>query len=234
MRRIKKNRFFVFKNFKRICVGLVAVAILIATALPFSAKASNANNNKFVVVIDAGHGGRDGGCVGASGVLEKDLTLQYASTLKDICKDFGFDVELTRKTDDGLYDAFAPNKKLDDLNKRLDIIKKAKPNLLISLHMNSFSSSSVKGSNVFYKSNNSQSQVFADNIKSQFISSLQSAKNGTKSGDFYLLNESSCPSVLVECGFISNIQEEKLLQTKEYEQKLCYAIFCGILNAISK
>ena len=136
---------------------------------------------------------------------------------------------MTRTTDNGLYNPFSSNKKKDDMKERKKIIEKANPDFVISIHMNSYSASSSRGAQVFYKEGDSNSELLAKSIQKQFVQNLIKPRKTAQSGDYYILNCTKFTSVIVECGFISNKEEESLLLTKEYKDKVCYNILCGMI-----
>lgn len=185
----------------------------------------------FTIVIDAGHGGIDGGCEGTlEGSNERELNLLYANTLKKYFEEYGIDVVMTRTTTDGLYSAFSTNRKKDDMEKRRQIIEKANADVIISIHMNSFPLKSCRGAHVFYNPENEVSKNLADALQKSLYTSLSYAKKEAGVGDYYMLNCTDVPAVIVECGFLSNIEEEKLLLSSDYREKLCYAILCGVIK----
>lgn len=139
-------------------------------------------------------------------------------------------VIMTRTNQNGLYSPFASNKKKDDMLVRKKIIENAKPDFIVSIHMNSFDSQSSRGAQVFYNKNNENSKLLAEQIQKQFISNLTKARKTCQHGDYYILNSTIYPSVIVECGFISNKEEEQLLLTEEYRNKVCFSILCGLLG----
>lgn len=186
-------------------------------------------SNGITIVIDAGHGGRDGGSVGVNGTIEKEINLEYAVLLKEKFVANGFYVVLTRKTDDGLYSPFAKNKKISDMNERMRIIKKTNPNLVISIHMNSFSDSSVSGANCYHKLDDDSSIKCADLIQESLKTYCGAKNSKSKKGDYYILNCSYYTSVLIECGFLSNSLEEKMLNNEEYKEKIIQAIYSGVI-----
>lgn len=190
---------------------------------------SSSRSNGYTIVIDAGHGGRDGGSVGADGSIEKELNLAYSIELRDKLVENGYKVYMTRSTDDGLYSEFDKNKKVSDMNKRMEIIKKANPNLVISIHMNSFQDRSVSGAMTFYRCDDESSRVVGDLIQKSL--KLEGLANTEKSkvGDYFMVNCSYYTSVLIECGFISNPEEEKKLITDEHRSKIINAIYHGVL-----
>lgn len=185
--------------------------------------------NGITIVLDAGHGGRDGGSVGVNGTIEKEINLEYVLALKDKLVENGYKIVLTRKNDDGLYSEFAKNKKTSDMNARFQIIKKANPNLVISVHMNSFSSESARGATTYYRKGDVSGKQCADLIQKSLKSYCGALRSESKVGDFYMLNCSYYSAVLIECGFISNPEEERMLNTEEYKQKMIDAIYNGIL-----
>lgn len=185
--------------------------------------------NGITIVLDAGHGGRDGGSVGVNGTIEKEINLKYTLALKEKLVSAGYRVELTRKTDDGLYLESAKNKKMSDLNARMEIIKRANPNLVISIHMNSFSSPSAHGASTYYRSGDESGQIVSDLIQQSLNTYLGAPSTKGKVGDYYILNESYYTAVLIECGFLSNPEEERLLNTDEYLEKFVDAVYNAIL-----
>ncbi len=185
--------------------------------------------NGYVIVLDAGHGGRDGGSIGVNGTIEKEINLEYVLLLKESLVKQGYKVILTRKSDDGLYSEFAKNKKTSDMNARYKIIKKANPNLVISIHMNSFKSESAKGAMTYYRKGDKSGNQCADIIQKSIATYCGARSLSGKVGDYYMLNCSYYTSVLIECGFISNAEEERLLNSSAYKKQLVEAITRGVL-----
>lgn len=190
---------------------------------------SVSNYNGITIVLDAGHGGRDGGSVGVNGTIEKEINLKYTLALKEKLVQAGYRVVLTRKNDDGLYSETASNKKMSDMTARYNIIEKTNPNLVISIHMNSFSLPSAKGASCYYRANDEASKTCADLIQSALNTYCEAPSNQSKVGDYYILNCSYYTSVLIECGFISNPEEERLLNSEEYMNRFIDAVYAGIL-----
>ena len=217
---IKKKMFFVFFIYGVLVVTFCATFFSISTvAVP---------KTTHTIVIDAGHGGIDGGAEGdLTGVLESELNLKYAKTLGKICKEFGFRVVFTRENSAGLYDESEQNKKKSEMQKREKIIRQAKPDLVVSLHMNSFPGD-ARGAHVFYAKGSSSGEALAKSVSKVLSEKVEYSHKEAKVGDYYILNCSSCPSILVECGFLSNAEEEILLQKEEYVFDFCYNVFCGI------
>lgn len=216
----KKHIFIVLLSFV-----LVACFLILPNAIRISSP-----KTKYTVVIDAGHGGIDGGCKGAStSVTEASLNLDYAKCLQEKLEGFGFRVIMTRTTESGLYNPLATNKKRDDMKKRRQIIENANADFVVSIHMNSYSSS-ASGAQVFYGNDDEPSKLLATTIQKHFLANLQNAKKEIKIGDYYMLNEIKSPSVLIECGYLSNPKEEALLISEEYKNEVCYSILLGILE----
>lgn len=216
-----------FKTHKFLIVSLL-IMLLLSVIYTQIVSYTASKFNGITIVLDAGHGGRDGGSVGANGTIEKTINLEYTLLLKDRLVNAGYRVILTRKNDDGLYNAFAKNKKLSDMNERFKIIKKANPNLVVSIHMNSFKNSSARGASTYYRQGDKASQTVGDLIQKSLHASCNANYTNSKVGDYYILNCSYYTSVLIECGFISNPNEEALLNSKEYKLKFVEAVFDGI------
>lgn len=192
------------------------------------------------IVLDAGHGGLDGGSVAADDTVEKDINLAITLKLKDILNFMGFDVILTRETDVSLHDETKKTthgKKVSDLENRLDIINDHPDSIFISIHQNHFPQSKYKGTQVFYSSNNEESIKIAQSIQQRIINDLQNDNNraikdiGTAS---YLMKNSKVPSVLIECGFISNNEDLANLKNDEYQKKFSFSVLCGLMEAVNQ
>lgn len=221
-------------NFKKSLIFFAIFVLLFVLnynmATGFEKANSQSQGKNLCIVLDAGHGGIDGGCQGrVTKVYERDITLKISQLLEQFLKSAGVRVVQTRTNADGLYGAFTSGFKLRDLNKRKQIIESAKPNLVISLHLNSFVDSSVCGAQVYFKPEDVASHEFADKIQQLFAKNLNARKTLSEKGDFFILNCTPFSGVLIECGFLSNEKEEALLVTEQYQQKVAYQIFCGIM-----
>lgn len=181
-----------------------------------------------VIFIDAGHGGDDGG-TSFDGVLEKDINLEFAFTLKEVLEREGYKVFLTRDGDYDLASKASKNRKREDILKRVDLINSSNCFLYISIHANSYSSSKIHGAQVFYNSNNIDSKNLANCIQESIV---QEVKNTTRTAlaikDKYLIDNTKKIGCLIEIGFLSNEEEKKLLQSKGYKIVLSEAILLGI------
>jgi len=212
-----------------VAVVLIFAVLCLCVGL-YNNSVASSPKSKYTVVIDAGHGGIDGGSVGVNtNVAEANLNLDYAKCLQGLMADFGFNVIMTRTTDNGLYNPLATNKKKDDMKKRKAIVENSNADFVISIHMNSYNLTSC-GAQVFYGEGDEPSQLLANNIQKYFIKYLQKPRQETKVGDYYILNAIKAPSVLVECGYLSNPTEEALLLTEDYKKEVCYCILLGVLE----
>ena len=223
--------FIVWKSKRVIALllALIVVELALTTCLlvdMFSLKKTTLID--FTVVIDAGHGGIDGGVVGVDGVKESTLNLAYSRQLGEIFERSGFNVVYTRKTEGGLYGLPTNGFKLRDMKKRKEIIDKARPNLLISVHMNKFRQSTRTGPQVFYQEGKEQGQTLAESLQRVF-NDFTGNSHQAIAGDFYVCRETSCPAVIVECGFLSNPDECAELQTDSYREMICNFIFNGVM-----
>ncbi len=186
---------------------------------------------KRTLIIDAGHGGKDGGAVSVTGSLEKDLTLDMSLNMKEIFNLLGYDIIMTRETDIELTSDKGSSRKSKDLYGRLDISEKNPDVLFVSVHMNKFSQSKYSGLQVYYSPNNTLSKKIADTVQENIKNILQTdnnrlAKPATRS--IFLLYKIKAPAILIECGFISNPNEAELLETKEYRQDLSLALVSSL------
>ena len=233
---IAKKNTIVF-TIVSLCIFMFLIALLTFT-IP---KAYNSELDP-LVIIDPGHGGEDGGAVGKSGVVEKDINLKISLALRDILHLMGYDTIMTREKDKAIYDEEAiklRQKKRSDLKNRLSIIHKnsGDNSIFISIHQNKFPNEKYSGTQIFYSSNNPESEELALKIRENIVSKLQ--KNNereikeSKSGIF-LLKKSNIPSVVVECGFLSNAEEEKKLNDNVYQKQLALCISMGINDFFQK
>ena len=191
-----------------------------------------AHSQSFTVVIDAGHGGIDGGVSGVNTkVKESDLNLDIAKKLKAEFESAGIKVVMTRSSYGGLYGTTAKGFKLRDMKKRIEIINSANADLMISVHLNYYSSPSRRGATVFFGQGKERGQRLATCVQKFFNKmSGQTREFSPLKGDYYLLNLANCPSVICECGFLSSAEDEKLLLTEEYRQEIAKSIFLGAVE----
>lgn len=191
--------------------------------------------SKPVIVIDAGHGGEDSGAVD-NGLLEKDINLPIALRLRDMLTVCGYEVRMTRETDVSVYDKTAQTtreKKVSDLKNRTTLINSDPGQILVSIHQNKFEQSQYFGTQIFYASQNQESERLAESIRKSVVGLLQPDNQrelkpaGT---NIYILAHAEVPAVIVECGFLSNPDEAAKLSDEHYQQQMAFAVCCGILS----
>jgi len=187
------------------------------------------------IVVDAGHGGEDGGAQGKSRVLEKDLNLAIAKDLQSLLQAAGFRVVMTRTSDTALSNDLDTirARKTSDLKNRLRLVESQNSCILVSIHQNFFTQSRYSGSQLFYSQHSDDSKVLAEAIRARITGLLQ--KNNTRkckpaTSSIYLLWNTKVPAVLVECGFLSNDEEAALLNNQQYQKKMAFSIYCGLLD----
>ena len=193
------------------------------------------NSGKKCVVIDAGHGGNDPGKIGVDDSREKDLNLVIADKVKRILEQQDIDVIMTRETDTGLYEEDASNKKVQDLKKRVSIINENQPDCVISIHQNSFTEEKYRGAQVFYYGPSERSRGLAASIQQALIEfqDPDNTRQEKANEDYYLLRKETVPTVICECGFMSNAAEEALLKSEMYQEKTAWAISVGIVRYLN-
>lgn len=191
----------------------------------------------FTVVLDAGHGGEDGGAVSASGIYEKDLNLAVATLLRELLESNGIRVVMTRETDVLLYDRnvdYHGRKKALDLAARKKIAEETPNSIFVSIHMNAYPESQYHGLQVWYSPNHPQSRAIAEAIQDTVAEALQpenTRRPKSATSSIYLLHHLNTPAVLVECGFLSNSEEATRLGDPEYQKQIALLIFLAIMEA---
>lgn len=209
---------------------LAGLCVLIFGAIRYNLSVASAAiaNMPPVMIIDAGHGGEDGGATGVSGASESMLNLEISLRLEQLLSFCGFDTLMVRSTDTAIYSGNCENlseKKVSDLKNRVALINRTQPGILVSIHQNHFSQEKYSGAQVFYARTNS-SRELAEAIRS----ALNTHRPCKPADSVYLMEKIQCPGVLVECGFLSNSREEALLLQPEHQKK----IVCAITGALSQ
>lgn len=188
------------------------------------------------IIIDAGHGGEDGGATSCTGVLESTYNLDISLRLNDLFHLLGYDTKMTRTTDVSIYTKAETiaQKKVSDLKERVRIVNETKNALLLSIHQNNFSDSRYSGAQVFYAGTGGSEQL-AKQLQSAFVSTLNigSSRKSKRSDGVYLMEHINCTGVLIECGFLSNVEEEAKLRSVDYQQKLCCVIAATVSQFLS-
>lgn len=191
-------------------------------------------SSRNTVVIDAGHGGKDAGAIGIDGSKEKDINLAIALDLYDFLRVSGINSALTRNGDYQTY--FLENQRTkEDIYNRMDVVNSIPNSVLISIHQNHFENENEWGTQIWYSANNDKSKMLADKILDSVKSNLQPDNNRTnKQSDssYYLLYKAVSPSVMVECGFTSNSNENRKLQDNKYQSDMAYSIMLGICDEV--
>ncbi|MEE1100521.1 MAG: N-acetylmuramoyl-L-alanine amidase [Agathobacter sp.] len=219
-------------KFRHIIILVLFIAIFFSARQLAAFAKSNPPKIKCCIAIDAGHGGLDPGKVGINGALEKDINLAIALKLSKLLEEKGFSVILTRTSTEDLSDKDSTNRKLDDLRNRVKLISDKKADFTVSIHQNSFTDPSVRGPQTFYYSESEESKTLASIIQLSLDTSLEIEKSrGIKeNSDYYIFKKNPTPTVIVECGFLSNSDEASLLTTDEYQNKITKAICDGIID----
>lgn len=229
------KRFVVWRR-RLWVIGVVAVcAVLLAVTVGSIAVTVDTRGTASLrptIVIDAGHGDFDGGAVAPDGTTEKTINLAVALPLENFLTLCGFDVVMTRIDDTALHEndeATLREKKVSDMKARLALYEQA--DLNVAIHQNMFGSTKYCGTQVFYSTNHPLSKPLGDSIRSEVVRLLQpdntrELKSGSK--DIYLLYRATAPTVLVECGFLSNAEELAQLKDEDYQRQLAFGIACGI------
>lgn len=222
---LKKKQLFIAV----LCIVLCAAFALGGAGIA-KAKASSPAY-EYVVVIDPGHGGQDGGVTGKNGYKESDFNLAMAKELSAMLDAAGYGVVMTRTDENGLYSDSDSNKKQADMAARKKIILDADPDFIVSIHANKFPGDSRRGAQVFFDEFNDEGKALAESIQKN-LNVLNSKHVGKTydalQGDYYMLKCCSKPSVIVECGFLSNADDEALLSDEEYRRRLAFAVYSGL------
>ena len=229
------------KKSLRFAVSMAAIFAVLAVcarvtdhALPAAAEVSD----KPVIVLDAGHGGLDSGAVGKGGTLEMDVNLAVVKRLQQLLELSGFHTVLTRSEDISIYDPGTEgirNQKLSDMDNRLELIQSYPDSIFLCIHQNNFTDPAYFGGQMFYNNNNPGNRTLAQIMQNRFAQLQPGNDREIKlTGDeLYLLKSNKNPSLMIECGFLSNPDEEAKLATAEYQQQLAFTIYSGLLDYLS-
>lgn len=214
---------------------LVATGYLTVKGTAEFVMSSQMKTEERCVVIDAGHGGDDPGKVGINGALEKEINLQIAQKIKGLLESEGIRVVMTRTDDNGLYDNGAENKKVQDMKRRIEQIEEEAPLLTVSIHQNSYPEEYVKGAQVFYYKDSVESEKAAEIMQKSLKERLdeENKREAKANTSYYLLKKTSSPTIIVECGFLSNNDEAEKLTREAYQEKVAWAVFMGIMQTLN-
>ena len=248
MRIIKKRKesALVLKNtvIKAVFMTVCSFLIVAAPFLSYSdnkiaAVSSGEISENNLILLDAGHGGEDGGAVGVGGIIEKDINLAITLKTAMFFKFLGYDIEFTRETDKMTCDEGIKTqreRKVSDIKNRLKQIEKSSCLCAVSIHQNIFGGE-AKGAQVFYGKNNPESKLFAESVQNGISSMLQPENNRVikeATNDIYILYKTEKPAILVECGFISNNSEAELLKDDNYQNKMAFAISISTVKHLTE
>ncbi|MBQ8378234.1 MAG: N-acetylmuramoyl-L-alanine amidase [Oscillospiraceae bacterium] len=197
-------------------------------------------NDLPTIILDAGHGGMDGGCVSYNGVSEKGINLNIMLNLKALLEAYGYEVVVTRDSDKSIHDegiTGLSNQKKSDMKNRLEIFNSCDNAIALSIHQNQYTDSKYNGAQMFYSETNPDSVNLALCLQQAFVDNIQpdNEREVKLTGDdLYLIYYAEVPSVMIECGFLSNPEEADLLMTESYQKKVAFTIFKGINDYLGK
>ena len=194
---------------------------------------------KGTVVVDAGHGGEDGGATGVHGELEKDINLAIALELQRLLEQHQFEVVMVRDWDTDLSDQNLPTiaqRKRSDLQRRLRLAEESGDCVLLSIHQNFFTENQYSGAQVFYSANDPRGAALAEAIRASIVETLQpeNTRQNKVGEGVYLLEQCQVPAVLVECGFLSNPEEAAALADPDYQKQMAQAIYNGLVRYLKE
>lgn len=224
--------FFTGKEWGSVlCCLCIIGACLVHTAFGKGAEDAMFPMLHATVVLDAGHGGWDPGKTGTNGADEKLLNLAVVEKLADYLEQGGAEVILTRSSDDALGSG-----KKADMAERKKIANETGADILVSIHQNAFPSAKAKGAQVFYHRSSENGKILAECVQESLRGRVDGSntRQAKENKDYYILRTTEIPAVIVECGFLSNQEEERLLNDSGYQEKLAWAIYCGILDYFEK
>lgn len=224
-------------------VSAVAFGVILVVSIGFlgskvSVSSDSVTQSKPLIIIDAGHGGEDGGTQSSSGILEKDINLSISLKLSYIMSSLGYKTILIRDEDKMIYSDNCNSqreKKVSDIHNRMKIIEDNPDSIFLSIHQNHYSQSKYSGAQVFYSPNNEKSMLLAESVQKSIAELIQNENERKikKSGkEIYLLYHAKSPAIMVECGFMSNPGEALLLNDEEYQKKMALAIVAGVCEYI--
>lgn len=228
-----------FLKTRTICIALVLVMSYIvvyyaANKIDVTVPTSLPVNEDFYIVLDSGHGGLDGGCSSAEGVTEKGINLAIMLEVRDLCRLYGYNVEVTRDKDISIYDKGVEgirNQKVSDMDNRLEIFNKHPNALCISIHQNKFTDPKYSGAQMFYSDTHPDNEKIAEIMKNKFVQNIQpDNKRETKlcGKELFLCYYCQNPTLMIECGFLSNPEEAAKLNSPDYQKQIAFTIFSGI------
>lgn len=223
-----------------LCTYLLVFGFIKTSSLPEPVIPTGADSSDMlpVIILDAGHGGIDSGCLSVNGVEEKDINLSILLKLRGMLETTGFNVTVTRDTDRSIHDTGVQglgNQKKSDMENRLNIVNSTDNAVFVSIHQNQFTDSKYYGAQMFYPENSSESEQLARTLQNNFVAFLQpeNTREIKPVGDeIYLLHFAKCPAVMAECGFLSNPDEAAKLESEEYQYRVAFTIYKSLCDYI--
>lgn len=223
----------------KILIIILAFCLIAAGGINSAVRLMHSAANNIItsintVVIDAGHGGRDAGTIGVDGTQEKKINLEIALALYDFLRVSGVNAVLIRSTDAEYYPE-GSDKSRSDLYNRIDFVNSVKSSVLISIHQNHFEDEKEWGTQIWYSPNDDKSRVLADSILERIKTNLQpdnKRENKPSDNSYYILYKATVPSIMVECGFMSNNNENAKLKETVYQNNIAYSILTGICDKV--
>lgn len=242
---MKKTVYVTFrlKIFIAMVIGVLfisSILILISIKDNITTSSATVESEIPVIIVDAGHGGVDGGTQSSSGIIEKDINLKIAQKVNSILLSLGYDTVMIRNDDALIYDSGCDTireKKVSDIHNRMAIIEENPNSIFLSIHQNFYTESKYNGAQVFYSPNNDKSKIIAEHLQNSIITNIQpeNTRKIKQSGtEIYLLYHAQSPAVMIECGFLSNPGEAQLLNDDEYQKEMSLAIAAGITEYLNK
>ena len=206
----------------------LAVLVLLSKNLQKLVSSGNVTAKNKIIVLDSGHGGDDPGKIGVNQAKEKDVNLEIARKIKK-----GWEVVMTREKDEMLGDPQAGNEKIHDMKARVEIINKTMPQAAVSIHQNSYQDEQIRGAQVFYYSHSEEGKRMAEQMQKALLTVDETNTRQAKANDtYYLLKRTEVPTIIVECGFLSNPEEAAKLTDTKYQKKMADAITKGIIACV--
>ena len=239
-----KKHFYKILNAKQflfiVCALSVSILLVFGVDIVYTKATLQSEQNAVpVIIIDAGHGGEDGGTQSSTGILEKDINLSISLKLEALFNSLGFKTIMVRTSDEMIYDGSCKTireKKASDIHNRMNLMLSYPNSIFLSIHQNHFSESKYRGAQVFYSKNNPESEIIAESIQKSIVEKLQNENermikpSGT---EIYLLYHAKTPAVMVECGFLSNGGEAQLLNDESYQKKMAVAVADGVIKYLN-
>ena len=212
---------------------ILAGMLLLSKNLQEAVSSSKVTAVSKTIVLDSGHGGDDPGKIGVNQAKEKDVNLEITKKIKKRLKKKGWTVVMTREKDEMLGNPQEGNRKIHDMKARVDVINKTKPQAAVSIHQNSYQDERIHGAQVFYYSHSAEGKRMAEVMQKALLDADESNTRKAKANDtYYLLKRTEVPTIIVECGFLSNPEEAEKLTEKNYQKKMADAIVKGIIACV--